>query len=64
TNSTLTTLALEDNSIGESGAVALSKALKTNSIMTTLNLENNSIGDNGAVALSKVSKAGTINIEY
>ncbi|KAK3836714.1 MAG: hypothetical protein J3R72DRAFT_202049 [Linnemannia gamsii] len=58
TCSTLTTLYLRGNSIGDNGAVALSEALKTNSTLTTLSLYGNSIGDNGAVALSE---ALTIN---
>ncbi|KAF9121532.1 hypothetical protein BGX30_002499, partial [Mortierella sp. GBA39] len=37
-NSILTTLNLQYNSIGENGAVALSEALKTNSTLTTLGL--------------------------
>ncbi|KAG0344254.1 hypothetical protein BG004_004611, partial [Podila humilis] len=51
TNSTLATLNLESNSIGDNGAQALGEALKTNSTLITLELQNNSIGDNGAQAL-------------
>ncbi|KAG9061306.1 hypothetical protein KI688_007284 [Linnemannia hyalina] len=53
TNSTLTTLNLRDNSIGDNGAQALSAALKINSTLTILDLGHNSIGDNGAQALSE-----------
>ncbi|KFH71450.1 hypothetical protein MVEG_01749 [Podila verticillata NRRL 6337] len=45
--------ALKTNSIGSSGALALSKALTTNSTLTILNLAGNSIGDNGAWVLSE-----------
>ncbi|KAG9061903.1 hypothetical protein KI688_007054 [Linnemannia hyalina] len=56
TNSTLTTLDLESNSIGSNGAKALAEALKTNSFLTTLDLESNSIGENGAQALAEALK--------
>ncbi|KAK5797292.1 hypothetical protein F5H01DRAFT_385237 [Linnemannia elongata] len=55
-NSTLTTLDLKRNKIGDNGARALSEALKTNSTLTTLNLESNNIGNNGAQALSRALK--------
>ncbi|KAF9271722.1 hypothetical protein BGZ88_005709, partial [Linnemannia elongata] len=47
TNSTLTSLGLESNLIGDNGAVALSEALKTNSTLTSLYLYENSIEENG-----------------
>ncbi|KAH7055043.1 hypothetical protein BKA57DRAFT_524603 [Linnemannia elongata] len=59
TNSILTTLILDENSIGDSGAQALSEALKTNSTLTTLNLGCNSIGGNGAQALSEALKSNS-----
>jgi len=52
TNSTLTTLNLKENKIGDAGAQALSEALETNKTMTTLDLSDNEIGDAGAQALS------------
>ncbi|KAF9541901.1 hypothetical protein EC957_002606 [Mortierella hygrophila] len=58
-NSTLTTLDLEDNSIGDYGTQALSEALKTNSTLTTLNLRDNSIRDTGAQALSEALKTNS-----
>ncbi|KAF9112498.1 hypothetical protein BGX30_007266, partial [Mortierella sp. GBA39] len=58
TNSTLTTMDLQYNSIGLDGAKALAEALRTNSTLTTLKLYGNSIGSDGAMALSKVTKAG------
>ncbi|KAI8598054.1 hypothetical protein EDD21DRAFT_407131 [Dissophora ornata] len=59
TNTALTTLDLEKNSIGDEGTLALSEALKTNTTLTTLNLENNSIGNEGALALSEALKTNT-----
>ncbi|KAI8596729.1 hypothetical protein EDD21DRAFT_419388, partial [Dissophora ornata] len=56
TNTTLTTLSLQDNSIEKEGALALSEALKTNTTLTTLDLRNNSIESEGALALTNVSK--------
>ncbi|KAG0248331.1 hypothetical protein BGZ95_008108, partial [Linnemannia exigua] len=48
TNSTLTTLDLSYNPIGEGGAVVLAEALKTNSTLTTLTLHCNLIKESGA----------------
>ncbi|KAI8599884.1 hypothetical protein EDD21DRAFT_432081 [Dissophora ornata] len=59
TNTTLTTLDLRGNSIGNEGALALSEALKTNTTLTTLNLWMNSIGKEGALALSETLKTNT-----
>ncbi|KAF9962085.1 hypothetical protein BGZ72_010691 [Mortierella alpina] len=56
TNTTLTTLDLQSNSVGDIGAQALSEALQTNSTLTTLALNNNNIGDNGAQALAYALK--------
>jgi len=51
TYSTLTTLNLKGNKIGDNGVQTLSEALKTNSTLTTLDVFNNNIGSNGAQAL-------------
>ena len=51
-NSTLTSLNLLDNDIGEVGADALAKGLKENSTLTPLNLGDNQIGDVGVDALA------------
>ncbi|KAF8925261.1 hypothetical protein BGZ47_003403, partial [Haplosporangium gracile] len=59
TNSTLTTLDLQDSKIGSYEAQALSEALKTNSTLTTLNLQGNSIGHTGAQALSEALKTNS-----
>ncbi|KAF9176809.1 hypothetical protein BGZ51_009621 [Haplosporangium sp. Z 767] len=58
-NSTLTTLNLKWDSIGDNGAQALSEALKANSTLTILSLERNSIESNGAQALSEALKANS-----
>ncbi|KAF9336619.1 hypothetical protein BGZ91_009928 [Linnemannia elongata] len=53
-NSTLITLDLGCNSIGDNGTEALSEALKTNSTLTTLYMGGNLIGANGTEALFNV----------
>ncbi|KAG0372829.1 hypothetical protein BGX24_012518, partial [Mortierella sp. AD032] len=58
-NSTLTTLDLIRNSIGDTGVVALSEVLKINSTLTILDLKNNSIGVGRAVALSEALKTNS-----
>ncbi|KAI8595623.1 hypothetical protein EDD21DRAFT_420478, partial [Dissophora ornata] len=68
TNNPLTTLNLENNSIGNEGALALSEALKINTTLTTLDLGGNSIGRKGALALSEALKINTtlatLNLEF
>ncbi|KAG0099262.1 hypothetical protein BGZ93_008395 [Podila epicladia] len=56
TDSTLTTLDLQRNLIGDRGALVLFEALKSNSSRTTLNLQNNMIEGNGARALAEAFK--------
>src|SRR3989338_10798922 len=51
-DSTLTTLDLRKNNIGDFGASALATALQHSSSLTTLNLFLNNIGDSGANALA------------
>ncbi|KAG0064941.1 hypothetical protein BGZ89_008736 [Linnemannia elongata] len=58
-NSTLTSLDLRNNLIGDNGAQALAEALKTNSTLTTLKLWSNSIGPDGARALSEALKTNS-----
>merc|ERR1712129_99377 len=53
-NAVLTQLDLQDNSIGDVGAVALAEALSKDTALTVLQLCHNSIGDTGAAALSHV----------
>ncbi|KAF9963988.1 hypothetical protein BGZ70_007073 [Mortierella alpina] len=59
TNSTLTTLSLRDNSIGDEGTKALAETLRTYATLTTLNLNNNSIGEGGAKALAEALKVNS-----
>ena len=65
-NSSLITLNLSDNSIGDAGASSLSQALTENSSLITLNLNGNSIGHAGASSLSQALTANcslsTINL--
>ncbi|KAI8597524.1 hypothetical protein EDD21DRAFT_407542 [Dissophora ornata] len=68
TNTVLTTLNLQHNSIGNEGALALSEAFKTNTTLTTLNLDHNSISKEGSPALSEALKTNTtlstLNLEH
>ena len=52
-NSSVTSLDLSWNIIGDSGATFLSQALATNSSLNSLNLNSNGIGDSGATFLSQ-----------
>ena len=52
-NTSLTTLDLSQNSIGDEGATSLSQALALNTSLTTLTLSQNSIGAEGATTLSE-----------
>ncbi|KAF9205875.1 hypothetical protein BGZ49_003392 [Haplosporangium sp. Z 27] len=56
TNTTLTTLNLRFNSIGNEGAIALSEALKTNTTLTNLYLSGSWIWKSGSIALSEALK--------
>ena len=47
------------NGTGDSGAAAISEALKVNTCLTVLNLIWNKIRDSGAAALSEVLKVNT-----
>ena len=58
-NSSLHILNLSDNSIGNSGVIALSDALKVNSFLRDLNLSDNSIGNSGIIALSDALKVNS-----
>ncbi|KAG0272910.1 hypothetical protein BGZ96_005119, partial [Linnemannia gamsii] len=67
-NSTLTTLNLYNNWIGDIAAQALAEALKTNSTLIILILRSNSIRSNGARALSEALKTNstltTLDLDY
>ncbi|XP_068756016.1 NLR family CARD domain-containing protein 3-like, partial [Montipora capricornis] len=58
-NTSLTTLDLSYNSIGDEGATSLSQALAVNTSLTTLDLSRNSIGDEGATSLSQALAVNT-----
>ena len=58
-NTSLTSLNLSRNSIGDEGANSLSQALRVNTSLTTLNLSYNSIGDEGANFLSQALRVNT-----
>ncbi|KAL0228977.1 hypothetical protein GEMRC1_013597 [Eukaryota sp. GEM-RC1] len=53
---TVTSINLSDNSIGDVGAIALAEALKVNTSVTSLNLGGNFIGDRGVRALAEMLK--------
>ncbi|KAL0243318.1 hypothetical protein GEMRC1_005879 [Eukaryota sp. GEM-RC1] len=53
TNTTVTSVNLGSNSIGDVGARALAEALIVNSCVTSVGLQSNSIGDEGARALAE-----------
>ncbi|KAL0242519.1 hypothetical protein GEMRC1_005082 [Eukaryota sp. GEM-RC1] len=56
TNTTVTSVDLEDSSIGAEGAKALAEALKVNASITSVSLAENSIGDEGVSALAEALK--------
>ena len=58
-NTSLTSLNLAHNSIGDEGASSLSEALRVNTSLTSLNLAHNSIGDEGASSLSEALRVNT-----
>ena len=58
-NTSLTSLDLSNNSIGDEGASSLSDALRVNTSLTSLNLPGNSIGDEGASSLSEALRVNT-----
>ena len=58
-NTSLTTLSLYDNEIGNDGAAALAECLKFNTSLTTLTLFHNKIGNDGAAALAECLKNNT-----
>ncbi|CAE7347373.1 NLRC3 [Symbiodinium sp. KB8] len=67
TNSTLTSINLRGNNIGDEGAEAIAEALKTNSTLTRIQLAFNSIGSEGGKAICEALKSNStltsINLE-
>ena len=55
----LKTLKLLNNKIGDAGAAALGECLNYTTSLTTLDVVNNGIGDDGAVALAECLKCNT-----
>ncbi|XP_044178924.1 NLR family CARD domain-containing protein 3-like [Acropora millepora] len=58
-NTSLTSLHLGLNSIGDEGANSLSEALRVNTSLTSLDLDDNSIGKEGAYSLSEALRVNT-----
>jgi Ran GTPase-activating protein (RanGAP) involved in mRNA processing and transport len=58
-NSTLTTLDLYDNEIGDEGAKHLAQTLQINRTLTTLHLYSNQIGAEGAEHLAEALQVNT-----
>ena len=56
---TLKSLDLGDNQIGDEGGVAIAKALSVNTTLTDLNLMWNQIGDEGGIAIGEALKVNT-----
>eukprot|EP00035_Acanthoeca_spectabilis_P002405 m.87402 g.87402 ORF g.87402 m.87402 type:complete len:1814 (+) comp11554_c0_seq1:414-5855(+) len=59
-NSTLQTLRLEDNQLGDTGAISLAAALKGHASLCELYLHTNCIGDDGAEALGAALEHNTV----
>ena len=58
-NTSLTSLNLSSNFIGDEEANSLSQALRVNTSLTSLDLSDNSIGDEGANSLSQALRVNT-----
>ena len=67
-NTSLTSLDLSENSIGDKGASSLSEALRVNTSLTSLNLVCTSIGVEGISSLSEALRVNTsltsLNLRY
>jgi len=58
-SSDCTSLNLNNNVVGDLGAIAIAGALKENTALTTLELDSNNIGARGATALAEALKVNT-----
>ena len=58
-NTSLTSLDLSENYIGNEGAISLCEALRVNTSLTSLDLSKNDIGDEGAISLSEALTVNT-----
>ena len=65
-SSSVTSLSLWNNEIGDDGARAIAECLKVNSSLTELNLYINEIGDDGARAIAECLKVNSslTSLEY
>ncbi len=59
TNTSIETLSLSDNEIGNKGAKILGNALEINRSITDIDLYSNKIGDEGVIALTETLKINT-----
>jgi hypothetical protein len=55
-NTSITSIELTENCIGDEGLIALSEALRINKTIQSINLMSNKIGNQGAIALSEALK--------
>ncbi|CAF1669056.1 unnamed protein product [Adineta ricciae] len=60
TNTTLTTLHLDENEIGAQGAQRIADALRTNTTLTNLNLSGNRIGAGGTQHIADALRTNTV----
>ncbi len=58
-NKSVTSVQIENNNIGDEGAIALAESLKVNKSVTNICLWNNDIGEEGAKALVEALKINT-----
>ena len=65
---TLTSIDLDSNNIGDDGAKDIAEALKTNSTLTSIDLQSNNIGDDGAKDIAEAlqinSSITSIKLKY
>ena len=58
-NTSLTSISLSSNNIGDNGVKALAEALKKNTSLTSIFIVNNNITDDGMKALAEALKENT-----